>query len=255
VELDAPTFHEIGMLLGPLRLVPGGMQAVPGIPHVQRLTNLDADGAPTGINPDPYSLHWHSDGSATRIPARYTLLYAVRVPSHGGETSFVDMYGACAALPPARRQALIGKRAIHDSVLARHFRHANPIVPKGTSLRRSISTRARFVGRMLSWRAVRQPVLREHEETGRTCLYLGDHAWRMTGLRWRAGARLVDELNAFATSLPQHAYMHSWQAGDLIIWDNRCLLHRGSAYDHAGQHRVMLRSVVRGTSPVLAARA
>jgi taurine dioxygenase len=255
VDLDPASFRRLGVNLGPLRRVPDGMQIEPGMPDVQRLTNLGADGAPTGVLPDPYSLHWHTDGSAQPKPSRYSLLYALRVPDHGSDTSFADMYAACAALPAARRQALVGRLAIHDPQVARHFRHGFPIVSGGAGLLFNLRMRLRFVGRMLSREIARHPVIRVHEETGRACLYLGDHAWRVTGCWWPAGARLVNELNAFATSHPEWIYTHSWQVGDLVIWDNRCLLHRASRFDTAGQKRVMLRAVVESVSVPTAARA
>ena len=248
LDLNADGFRRLGGRLGPLRPVPYGMRTEPGMPEVQRLSNLDADGVPTGVNPDPYSLYWHPDGSATRIPSRFTLLYAVRIPNHGGDTHFADMYAACAALTPARRQALVGRFAIHDPDLARHFRHGRPIAPAGLNRHRRLAMRFRFFVRLLSPRTTRHPVICLHEETGRPCLYIGDHAWRITGYRWSTGTRLIDELNAFATTNPQWTYTHSWRAGDLLIWDNRCLLHRGSEYDVAGQPRVMLRAVVNGGS-------
>lgn len=254
VDLDPSSFRRLGAQLGPLRRVPDGMQVEPGFADVQRLSNLGVDGKPTGVNPDPYTLHWHADGSPARIPSRYTLFYALRVPSQGGETSFADMYAACAALSPARRRALIGRLAIHDAVLARRFRYGSPIVPAGASLRRNFSMRIRFAGRMLSPRSPRHPVIRVHEETGRSCLYLGDHAWRVTGCWWPAGARLVNELNEFATTRPEWTYTHYWRVGDLVIWDNRCLMHRGSQYDAARQERVMLRAVVDDVSAPIAAR-
>jgi taurine dioxygenase len=255
VNLDPVSFRRLAARLGPLRRVPHGMQVEPGLPEVQRLTNLGADGQPTGRNPDPYAMHWHSDGSAARLPSLYTLLYAVRIPDQGGATSFADMYAACAALDPARRQALVGRLAIHEPEITRYFRHGRPIAPAGANLYRSLWMRARFLGRILSLRTARHPVIRMHEETGRACLFVGDHAWRVTGCWWPAGARLANELNAFATTNPQWTYTHPWQVGDLLIWDNRCLLHRGSEYDAARQKRVMLRAVVNGESKPIAARA
>jgi alpha-ketoglutarate-dependent taurine dioxygenase len=222
------------------------MQVEPAFPEVQRLTNLGESGTPTGVNPDPYTFYWHADGSGARIPARYTVLYAMRVPSDGGETSFVNMYAACAALSPTRRRALAGRHAIHDAVVARHFRHGTPVAPASASLRHKLGMRMRLVGRMLSPRSIRHPVIRVHEETGRSSLYLGDHAWRVTRCWWPAGVRLVNELNTFATTHAEWTYTHTWQVGDLVIWDNRCLLHRASAYDSAGQERDMLRAVVSG---------
>ena len=255
VDLDPVTFRRLGAHLGPLRRVPDGMQVEPGMPEVQRLTNLGANGEPTGINPDPYSMQWHTDGSAARIPSRYTLLYAVHVPEEGGATSFVNMYAACAGLSPARRRALVGRLAIHEPEIARYFRHGKPIAPADASPLRGLRMRVRLVRRMLSSRTARHPVIRMHEETGRPCLFIGDHAWRVTGWWWPAGARLANALNTFATTNSEWTYTHFWQVGDLIIWDNRCLLHRGSEYDAAREERVMLRAVVNGECVPIAAGA
>lgn len=245
LDLNAETFRRLSRRLGPIRPVPDSRQAEPGMPEVQRLSNLDADGIPSGVYPDPYSLYWHTDGSSTRIPSRFTLLYAVRIPNHGGETHFADMYAACAALTPAQRQALVGRFAIHDTDVARHVHHGRPIAPGGLTRRRRLAMRLRVVVGMLSPWTTRHPVICLHEETGRPCLLIGDSAWRITGYRWSTGARLIDELNAFATTNSQRTYTHRWRAGDLLIWDNRCLLHRGSKYD-TSQPRVMLRAVVNG---------
>jgi len=255
VHLDAVSLRRLGALFGPLRPVFDGEQFEPGVPEVQRLTNLAPNGEATGINPDPYAMQWHSDGSAAAIPARYTLLYALRPPNRGGATCFVSMYAACAALSAARRQALVGRLAVHEPEIARYFRHGRPIAPGGGSLSHRLLTRLRFVRRMLSSRTVRHPVLRMHEETGRACLFIGDHAWRVTGSWWPTGMRLADELNTFATSNPEWTYTHNWQPGDLIIWDNRCLLHRASEYDAAREVRVMLRVVVNCTRAPIAAEA
>jgi alpha-ketoglutarate-dependent taurine dioxygenase len=252
VHLDAEGLRRLGQLLGPLRPVPRGMQIVPGLPDVQCLGNLDAGGHPTGRNPDPDSLRWHSDGSATRIPARYTLLYGHRIPRAGGETVFADMYAACAALSPAERRELIGRRAVHDPEVARWIRGGAHSAPANGKLRRVVS-RLRLFARLLV-SPTRHPVIRVHEETGKECLFLGDHAWRIIGLRWRDGVRRVNELNDFVTAHPEWTYTHSWQAGDLLVWDNRCLLHRGTEYDVSHDARVMLRAVVVGEKLPVAAR-
>jgi alpha-ketoglutarate-dependent taurine dioxygenase len=252
VPLDAEGLRRLGRLLGPLRPVPRGMQIVPGLPDIQCLRNLDAGGRPTGRNPDPDSLRWHSDGSATRVPARYTLLYGDRIPRAGGETVFADMYAACAALSPAERRELIGRRAVHDPEVARWIRHGSSIAAADGELRQ-VLRRLRLLARMIA-SPIRHPVIRVHEETGRECLFLGDHAWRITGLRWRDGVRRVNELNDFVTAHPEWTYTHSWQADDLLVWDNRCLLHRGTEYDVSHDARVMLRVVVVGEQVPVAAR-
>jgi alpha-ketoglutarate-dependent taurine dioxygenase len=250
LELDATALRRLSLSLGALRPVPDGMHTVPGFTDVQRLGNANArvNGSPT-LEVDRYALHWHADGTATRKPSRYTLLYAARVPDEGGETSFADMYAACAALSPAWRARLAGRVAIHDPTLARHFRYGDPIIRATTSWRAHLRASVRLLLRMLSPRTTRHPVIRVHEETGRPALFLGDHAWRITRCSWRSGTRMVDELNAFATGNAAWTYTHAWRVGDLGIWDNRCLLHRATEYDTAREERLMLRTVVDGTHP------
>jgi alpha-ketoglutarate-dependent taurine dioxygenase len=96
---------------------------------------------------------------------------------------------------------------------------------------------------------VDHPVVRTHPETGRKCLYLGDHAESIVGMPYAAGRALIEELNALAI----HAdlvYEHRWQRGELIVWDNRCLLHRAVAnYAMTQYRRVMHRNVVKGSAP------
>lgn len=250
LELDAESFRRLSGLLGPLRTVPRGMQRASGMSDVQALTNLGPDGRPTSRNPDPESLYWHSDGSATRTPARFTLLYALRVPREGGETVFADAAAACSVLSPAERRELIGCRAAHDPEVARWVRRGT-VVASGRMVDR-ILLRLRLLARLLA-PPVHHPVIRVHEETGREALFVGDHAWRMMNMRWRDGRRRLDELTTFVTSRPEWTYRHAWKPGDLLIWDNRNILHRGSAYDTSEQVRVMLRAVVAGDRPSIAA--
>lgn len=253
LSLDAADFRRIGCSLGPLRPVPDGMRREPGLFDVQRLSNVGEDGAPSGTHPDPYSLHWHADGTATPIPSRFTLLYAESIPQRGGETHFADMYAPCAAMAPEQRRKLLGRTAIHDPELARYFRYGAHSAPANFSQRVRLRMGLRFICRLFSRHTTRHPVICVHEDSGKACLFVGDHAWRVTGCRWSAGMRLIEELNAFATTNSSWIFTHSWQVGDLLIWDNRCLLHRGSEYDTSSERRVMLRAVVNGGERVLRA--
>jgi taurine dioxygenase len=90
--------------------------------------------------------------------------------------------------------------------------------------------------------------VRTHPETGRKCLYLGDHAEYIVDMPYDEGRALIEELNALAV----HAdltYEHRWKARELLIWDNRCVLHRATAYDVASQPRVIRRATVLGEVP------
>jgi len=91
-------------------------------------------------------------------------------------------------------------------------------------------------------------VVRVHPETGRECLYLGDHAEYVVGMPYAEGRALIEELNALAVH-PDLTYEHRWRAHELIVWDNRCLLHRATPYDPATQRRVVRRCTVLGEAP------
>jgi taurine dioxygenase len=95
---------------------------------------------------------------------------------------------------------------------------------------------------------VDHPVVRTHPETGRKCLYLGDHAESIVGMPYEEGRALIEELNALAIH-PDLTYEHRWTIGELIVWDNRCVLHRATSYDAATQGRVIRRCTVLGEVP------
>ena len=95
---------------------------------------------------------------------------------------------------------------------------------------------------------VAHPILRRHPETGRRCVYLGDHAETVEGMDYQTGRELVEKLNA-AIVHDDLVYRHRWRPGDFMIWDNRCLLHRATAYDTARERRVIRRCTVLGETP------
>jgi taurine dioxygenase len=97
--------------------------------------------------------------------------------------------------------------------------------------------------------AVDHPLVRTHPDTGRKALYLGNHASHILGMRRDEGSALLGGLLEHTTQ-PRFVYRHVWQPGDLVMWDNRCLLHRAVAnYDMGRERRILHRSVVRGTIP------
>ena len=150
-----------------------------------------------------------------------TALYAVELPARGGDTEFANMALAYEALPAATR-------------------------------RRIAALRVRFAPKFLDpgeRREVDHPLVRTHPETGRKSLYIGNHAQGIAGLGAAEGEALLAELLAHATG-PAFVYAHRWRTGDLVMWDNRCLLHRGLAdFDMSRERRVMHRSVVKGAAP------
>jgi taurine dioxygenase len=202
-------------------------------PELYRLSNLDADGNPSGKFPDKGTLVWHTDGSWQRVTGQATLLYAEVAAGEGGETHFCDMYGAWERLSPEWKKRIENLRAVHNLDFSRNRRHGeDPLTDK---------QRAEIP-------PVDHPVVRTHPETGRTCLFLGDHAEYIVGLPYDEGRAMIEELNALAIH-PDLTYEHRWTPRQLIVWDNRCTLHRATEYDPATQGRVIRRCTVLGEVP------
>ena len=205
-----------------------------GFPELYRLSNLDADGRPNGKHPDKGTLVWHTDGSWRRVTGQATIIYGEVVPEVGGETHFCDMAGAWDRLSAAWQQRLAGLRAIHNLDFSRTRRH-------GTDLMTEAQKREAP--------PVDQPIVRRHPETGRTCLYLGDHAESIVGMPYDEGRALIEEVNALAVSHPDLIYAHRWQPQQLLLWDNRSVMHKATPYDPVTQGRVVRRCTVLGEVP------
>jgi taurine dioxygenase len=204
-----------------------------GHPELYRLSNLDEHGNPNGKHPDKGTLAWHTDGSWRRVTGQATIIYGEVVAGEGGETHFCDMYGAYERLTPEWKTRITNLRAVHNLDFSRTRRHGED--PMTEAQRREVPP-------------VDHPIVRTHPETGRKCLFLGDHAEYIAGMDYGAGRALIDELNALAVH-PDLTYEHRWTPGELIVWDNRCLMHRATEYDPAVQRRVVRRCTVLGEVP------
>lgn len=204
-----------------------------GFPELYRLSNLDADGKPSGRHPDRGTLEWHTDGSWQRVTGQATIIYGEVMPKVGGETHFADMYGAYERLDPTWKARIANLHAVHNLDFSRTRRHGED--PLTDAQRREKPP-------------VDHPIVRTHPETGRKCIYLGDHAEYIVGMPYDEGRALIEELNALAVH-PDLSYEHRWTAGELILWDNRCVMHRATAYDPATQGRVIRRCTVLGEVP------
>lgn len=205
-----------------------------GFPELYRLSNLDENGKPNGKHPDRGTLAWHTDGSWRRVTGHATVIYGEVMPATGGETHFADMYGAYERLPDAWKQRIANLRAVHNLDFSRNRRHGeDPLTDK---------QRAEIP-------PVDHPVVRTHPESGRKCLFLGDHAEYIVGLPYDEGREMIEELNRLAIH-PDLTYEHKWTPGEVIVWDNRCTLHRATEYDPVTQGRVIRRCTVLGEVPV-----
>jgi alpha-ketoglutarate-dependent 2,4-dichlorophenoxyacetate dioxygenase len=181
---------------------------------------------------------WHTDSSFKRTPAKCSLLSARELPSPGpmggGETEFADLRAAWDALPEGRKRQLQGLVVEHSIFRSRSqigFADFNDEIFKALP-------------------PVPQALVRHHRYSGRTSLYLASHASHIIGWPVEEGRALIEELIAFATQ-PQFVYQHRWAVGDLVMWDNRCTMHRGRPYDDT-QRRVLHRTTVSDVTNTLA---
>ena len=204
-----------------------------GFPELYRLSNLDENGRPTGRHPDKGTLAWHTDGSWQRVTGQATIIYGEVMPESGGETHFCDMYGAYERLSAPGKARIDGLRAVHNLDFSRNRRHGEE--PMTEEQRRARPP-------------VDHPIVRTHPETGRKCVYLGDHAESIVGMPYDEGRALIEELNALIVH-PDLSYEHRWTTREMIVWDNRCVLHRATPFDEATQGRVIRRCTVLGETP------
>jgi alpha-ketoglutarate-dependent taurine dioxygenase len=201
---------------------------------VHAVTNLDRDGNPTDALDTRGNYFWHTDKSYHAVPSLMTMLHAVKLPPAGGDTQFANMVLAYRALPEAMKQRLAGLRAIHSWEASRLASGSRPAGEDEKRERPPVS----------------HPIVRTHPETGEKALYIGTHAaGGVEGMDLAEGKALLAELLAHATR-EEFVYTHHWRPGDLVMWDNRALLHRALANYEMGRHRrVLHRTVVRGTVP------
>jgi alpha-ketoglutarate-dependent 2,4-dichlorophenoxyacetate dioxygenase len=157
---------------------------------------------------------WHSDSSFQAVPGKYSMLSAVILPKAGGETEFADMRAAYDALTDAMKRKVVGLVAEHFALYSRMWLGDTQWTEEQ---KRAIPP-------------VRWPLARRHPGSGRTSLFIGAHCTQILGWPIPEGRMLLLDLLEHATQR-QFVYSHSWQVGDLVIWDNRCTLHRGRPYD------------------------
>jgi len=200
-----------------------------GNPLVHIVSNLDPDGQPSG---KVGSTGWHTDKSFRPEPSLATILHAVTMPPQGGDTCFADMESAYDALPDARKAELDGVRVIHSWELSRE-----KLGLKATE------------DEIRDAPPMSHPLVRVHPDSGRKSLFMGEHASHFDGRPIQEGRAALSELEHHATA-ERFVYRHRWRQGDMLMWDNRCLLHRADPnFDAARYPRVLHRTCLRGTAP------
>jgi taurine dioxygenase len=184
--------------------------------------------------------HWHSDVTFVERPPVATLLHAVEVPACGGDTQFANQHLAYEALSPGMQQMLDGMCAVHTGQSLR---------PRtGSGLAQAVAQNAAEASESgARYRAVLHPVVQRHPETGRKCLFLcRAFVERLEGFALRESQPILEGLFARQV-LPDLTYRHRWERGDLVVWDNRCLLHY-AIHDHGNDERRLLRCTTGGSA-------
>ena len=209
-----------------------GRRFVDGIPEIYVVSNVVQDGEPIGSLGSGEAV-WHTDMSYLPDPPKASVLYALEVPATGGDTSFCSMYAAWDELPAPLQRRVESLRVKHDGTYNSGGYVRQGVTPTGDP-RTSPGTL--------------HPLVCVHPETGRRALYLGRrrNAY-IDGLSLDDSNALLDEIWTYATR-DSLAWRHRWEAGDLVLWDNRCTMHRRDAFDPAAR-RVMHRTQIKGDAP------
>jgi alpha-ketoglutarate-dependent taurine dioxygenase len=185
---------------------------------------------------------WHADSTYVHVQAKAAVFTAHVVPAAGGETAWADMRAAYAALDPATR-ARVERLTAYHSIAYSQRRMGLAIGGKGDDEGRGKD--GEYTGYGFEDKAVPlRHLVKIHPETGRPSLLIGRHAHAIPGLDPAESEKLLDELVQFACQ-PPRTYQHAWTVGDAVVWDNRCLLHRGLPWDMK-QARVMYHARIAG---------
>jgi alpha-ketoglutarate-dependent 2,4-dichlorophenoxyacetate dioxygenase len=175
---------------------------------------------------------WHTDSAFMEKRTSYSLLLAHSVPPEGGETWFADTRGAYEDLPQETKDLLEGKVGVNSLWWSR--KQAGADIPD-----EEIEERPR----------ARHPLVHVHKGSGRKALFIAAHTMDIEGMPKAEGRALIKQLIEHSTQ-PQYVFSVKWNAGDMVIWDNLCSMHRGGEYDYGSYKRDMRRTTVReGTEP------
>jgi taurine dioxygenase len=211
---------------------------VEGYPEVLVLSNDVRGGKPVGLVDG--GDFWHSDSSHREFPSMATMLFAVKNPSTGGDTEFADMVAAYDALTDTMKRRIAQLRGIHAvSKLKNRRVQVSPRRPDGKD----------FYERQKSLPDQIWPLIRTHPATGRKALYLSPRfTIGIEGINEAEADEILDTLFAHQTR-DEFVYRHKWKNGDLVMWDNRCVIHRATGGFSFPDVRTMHRTVLAGDKP------
>ena len=209
---------------------PYGKPFLPDHPEMNVISNIKVDGKPIGGLGDGEAI-WHADMTYVERPPMAAILHALELPPIGGDTYWANMYLAYESLPAEMKTRIAGRRAVHDAT----YNSAGQM-RKGYS---DVTDPRQAPG-------ARHPLVSTHPETQRQCLFLGRRRNSyIEGLELAESEQLLDTLWAHATQ-PRFTFRQEWRVGDVVIWDNRCTLHRRDAFDPAARrllHRTQIKAL------------
>ncbi len=217
-------FGRMAHLARPAEFRPPGYARL--LDNIMLISNIRENGEPIGALPDG-EMWFHHDMLHADIPHKGTCLYAVEVPSHGGNTLFANCYAAYETMPDALKQKLEGRRAWHTYTLGEQKRGDG----KGIKHVRQAT----------------HPVFRTHEETGRKAVFINRLMTQaIIDMDEAESDRLIQAVCDHSEN-PEWVYEHVWQPHDLLLWDNRCSMHARTDFP-AGERRLLLRTTIEGES-------
>lgn len=224
---------------GPLEIHSRFENTLPAHREVFCVGNVERDGMKASFSRGVEQ--WHADSSYRAVPSDASLFYGEIVPPEGGETMFADATAAYRTLDAGTRQRIEGLFAAHSLETLRQWgQRQNP----DRSAERS---------QVEEFPPARQPLVRVHPATGAKSLYLCPAVIsHIEGMEETESTALINTLTRHATQ-PRFVYTHRWQRGDLVMWDNRAVLHTASLFDHRRYERLMYRTTLAGGAPGLAA--
>jgi taurine dioxygenase len=231
-KLSAPQFLEAMKVFGEIFPQHNSRFAVPECPAIHYISNQDKleDGR-VYIPGEGY----HTDHSNDEAPPKATALHAVKLPNTGGDTQFVNMYEAYDALPEVTKKRIDGLQAKH----VYQSKYSERKLPKLPGEKKKIETGA-----------VIHPLVRTHPKSGRKAIYINPiRIEEIVGLSEAETLPLLDELLEHSTQ-EKFQYRHKWQSGDVVIWDNRCLLHKANGDYPVAEVRYLYRLMLKGERPV-----
>ena len=201
-------------------------------PEIWIISNVLENGKPIGALGDKEA-EWHTDMSYVAAPPMASVLYSLEIPKTGGDTSFANMYKALEALPADLRAAIEGRMCNHDA---------------STTSVGELRAGADAVADVRMAPGAKHPAIRTHPATGGKALYLGRRLnGYIEGYGIEESEKLLDRLWAHCAR-PEFSWTHQWAVGDMLIWDNRCAIHRRDAFD-GRERRVMHRTQIKGDRP------